>query len=132
MSHPIMFRDDDPVLNRLREVCLSLPGAAEKISHGRPNFFTRKVFAVYGGGVKIAPGVHESHDNALLFMAEAGELQALDDDPRFFVPAYYGPYGWRGTDLTLDETDWTEVRELIDASFRLTATKKLIAELEAR
>ena len=50
--HPVMFDEDDPYLDRLREVCLSLPGAAEKISHGRPNFFTTKVFAIFGGVTK--------------------------------------------------------------------------------
>ena len=36
MGHPIMFDDSDPLLARLRRICLALPDAAEKISHGRP------------------------------------------------------------------------------------------------
>ena len=32
-----MFDAADPLLARLRQVCLALPDAAEKISHGRPN-----------------------------------------------------------------------------------------------
>lgn len=32
-----MFDAEDPLLARLRQVCLALPDAAEKISHGRPN-----------------------------------------------------------------------------------------------
>lgn len=111
-------------------MCLDLPGAAEKISHGRPNFFTRKVFAVYGGGVKVETGVHERHDNALLFLPDASDILALDGDDRVFVPAYYGPYGWRGIDLDFDGTDWDEVREFVDASYRLTAGKRLIAKLD--
>ena len=47
------------------------------------------------------------------------------------MPAYLGPYGWIGLDLD-ETTDWTEVAELLDASYRLTAPKKLIAELDAR
>ena len=52
MAHPQQFDDDDPVLSRVRELCLALPGAAEKVSHGRPMFFTRKAFAIYGGVTK--------------------------------------------------------------------------------
>src|SRR5699024_3289456 len=52
MPHPIMFDEDDPVLARVRALALALPGAAEKISHGRPNFFTTKVFATYSGSLR--------------------------------------------------------------------------------
>ncbi len=124
-----MFDDDDPVLAKLREVCLALPGADEKVSHGRPCFFTKKIFACYGA---VTKGDHNSgaHDQALIFMPDDDERRALDDDPRFFVPAYWGPSGWRATDLGAD-TDWDEIAELVDASFRLTASKKLVAELDA-
>jgi hypothetical protein len=44
-----------------------------------------------------------------------------------FVPAYLGPSGWIGVDLD-GRTDSTEIDELLDALFRLTATKKAIAE----
>ena len=47
-----MFDADDPLLARLRGICLAFPDAAEKVSHGRPNWFTTKVFAVFGGSVK--------------------------------------------------------------------------------
>ncbi|MGX1770399.1 hypothetical protein ACWIE7_19215 [Dietzia sp. NPDC055343] len=52
MAHPIMFDADDPLLARLRGICMEFPDAAEKISHGRVVWFTTKVFAVYGGKVK--------------------------------------------------------------------------------
>jgi len=132
MAHPIMYDEQDPILLRLRELALDLPGAAEKVSHGRPNFFTTKVFATYGGGRKLAPGKHERHDHALLFLPDPVELPALDQDARFFSPAYVGPFGWRATDLDSPSTDWDEIAELIDTSYRLTAPKKLIIELDAR
>ncbi|QLQ11381.1 MAG: MmcQ/YjbR family DNA-binding protein [Nocardioidaceae bacterium] len=132
MAHPIMYDEQDPLLARVRELALDLPGAAEKVSHGRPNFFTTKVFAVYGGGRKLAPGKHERHDHALLFFADPVELPALDQDENFFSPAYLGPFGWRAVDLDVPGTDWAEITELIETSYRLTAPKKLIAELDAR
>ncbi|MFT4009893.1 MAG: MmcQ/YjbR family DNA-binding protein [Nocardioidaceae bacterium] len=132
MPHPIMFDDDDPILQRLREIALSFPGAAEKVSHGRPNFFTTKVFASYGGSRRLGPGDHERHDHALMFLPEQAELPAFDEDERFFTPAYVGPYGWRAIDLDRHDLDWDEVTELVDASYRLTAPKRLVKELDAR
>ena len=56
------------------------------------------------------------------------ERAALVDDPRFFLPAYVGVYGWLG--LLLDKkTDWDEVAELLDASYRQVAPKKSLAKL---
>lgn len=52
MAHPLMFDAGDPLLARLRGIALAMPGAAEKVSHGRPAFFTTKVFAYYGGTTK--------------------------------------------------------------------------------
>lgn len=52
MAHPRRFQANDPLLSRVRLVALALPGAQEKISHGRPAFFTDKVFAYYGGSTR--------------------------------------------------------------------------------
>ena len=130
MAHPQMFDDDDPVLARVRENALSLPGAAMKISHGRPAFYTTKVFCYYGASVKV-DGEWLQHPCALVVLAEPGEQEALRQDPRSFVPAYLGPYGWTGIDLDAD-TDWTEVVELLEESYRLTAPKRLVAQLDPR
>lgn len=132
MAHPIVFSDDDPGLAELRQICLALPGAQERVSHGRPNFFAGKVFAVFGGSEKIRPGEHRMVPSALIFTPDPVDLPALDADERFFVPAYYGPSGGRALDLADPATDWTEVAELVDASYRRIAPKRLLAELDAR
>jgi hypothetical protein len=132
MAHPIMFRDDDPLLSRLREICLALPGAEERVSHGRPTFRAGRIFAVYGGSEKIRPGEHRMVPAALIFTPDAVDLPAIDEDPRFFVPAYYGPYGGRAIDLADPGVDWAEIAELVDASYRRVASKRLLAELDAR
>lgn len=135
MAHPVMFDGDDPYLVRVREICLALPGADEKVSHGRPNFFTRKVFAIYGGSLK---GDHyaELARQAVLFLPDSDDRQALLEDERFFVPAYVGASGWLGLTFGLagqpEQVDWAEVAELVDASFRNTAPARLVAELDAR
>lgn len=125
-----MFDDDDPVLLRVRAVAHELPGVAEKVSHGRPAFYTTKVFAYYGGSVRL-DGEWIAHDQAIMVLPHGDDRLALLEDPRCFVPAYLGPSGWIGVDLD-DRTDWGEVAELLEDSYRLTATKRLVAELDAR
>lgn len=131
MSHPARFTADDPFLARLRTICLDLPGAAEKISHGHSNFFTTKVFATFGGVVK---GDHSSHrwSQSVLVLPDTEERAVLLEDERFFVPGYAGPSGWIGLDFRAAPPDWDEVAELVDASYRNTAGVRMIAELDAR
>ena len=132
MAHPIMFRDDDPGLVELRAICLALPGTEERVSHGRPTFRAGRIFAAFGGSEKIRPGEHRMVPSAFIFTPDAVDLPALDEDPRFFVPAYYGPYGGRAIDLADPDVDWAEIAELADASYRRVAPKRLVAELDAR
>ena len=133
MAHPQMFDDDDPVLARLGELALGLPGAARKVSHGRPAFFTTKVFAYYGGSQR-REGAWVAHDHALLVLPDEADRLPLLEDPRVWVPAYLGPSGWLGLDLGPDPAavDWDEVAELLDASYRLTAPVRLVAALDGR
>jgi hypothetical protein len=129
-----MFEDDDPVLARLRDVATRLPEVTEKVSHGRPYLCAGeggKGFAVYGGSVKVRPGEHERHEQSVLVKPAPDEAAALDADRRFWVPAYLGPSGWRGLDLDLTTTDWAEVGELLDASYRTVAPRRLLALLDA-
>ncbi len=132
MAHPVMFSDDDPGLAELREICFALPGVEERVSHGRPTFRAGKIFAAFGGSEKLRPGDHRMVPSALIFTPDPLDLPAIDEDDRFFVPAYYGPYGGRAIDLADPDIDWQEITELVDASYRLVAPKKLLAELDAR
>lgn len=125
-----MFDADDPYLARVRDLALAFPGAAEKVSHGRPAFFTKKVFAYYGGSLKV-DGDWVQHAHSIVVLADADDRPALAADPRVYVPAYLGPSGWLGFDLD-EATDWDEVGELLDASFRSTAPSRAVAELDAR
>jgi len=130
MSHPQMFDDADPLLERVRRIALALPEADTKVSHGRPAFFTQKVFCYYGGSQRI-DGEWMPHDAAIVIRPDPGDEPALRQDPRFWVPAYLGPAGWLGLDLGRG-TDWSEIAELIDASYRVTAPRGLVRELDAR
>jgi hypothetical protein len=130
MAHPLMFDGADPHLARVRELALALPDAAEKISHGHPAFFTTKVFAYYGGSVKV-DGSYVQHDRSVIVLLDDGDRRALLEDARCYVPAYLGVSGWIGVDLD-DRTDWVEVGELLDASYRRTAGPRQVAALDAR
>ncbi len=125
-----MFDDADPVLGRVRALALAFPDAAEKISHGHPAFYTTKVFAYYGGSVKV-DGVYHQHEQSVIVLVDPAEREALLEDARSYVPAYLGPSGWVGVDLDGD-TDWAEIGELLDASYRLTAGRRRVAALDAR
>jgi predicted DNA-binding protein (MmcQ/YjbR family) len=125
-----MFDDDDPFLQRVRTLAEELPGADVKVSHGRPAFFTKRVFAYYGGSLKV-DGEWVEHARSVMVLPDPGDRQALLEDARTYVPAYLGPSGWIGVDLD-DSTDWEEIAELLDASYRLTAPSRLIAELDDR
>lgn len=134
MPHPIMFGEEDPGLAQVREIALSFPGAFEKISWGRPVFCAPKMFVMYGGNAKL-DGAMVPFPYSLLVKIEEDERLPLEQDDRFFYPAYLGPFGWLGLDLTATATgdvDWIEVRELVDASFRLIAPKRSVRELDSR
>lgn len=125
-----MFCNDDSILARIRQVALGFPGSAEKISHGRPAFYTKKIFAYYGGSVKIA-GAWTEHAQSLLVLVDPSERAALLVDSRTYLPGYLGSYGWLGFDLHAARADWRQVHELIDSSYRNTATRRLVAELDS-
>ena len=129
MPHPIVFRDDDPGLAELRTIALAFPEAIEKVSHGRPGFFAGKMFAMYGGSTKRG-GPMTTVPHCVMIKVDETERAALQADSRFFYPAYVGPSGWLGLDFSTATVDWDEVRELVDASYRLVAPAKLVRLLD--
>ncbi|MBT8335222.1 MAG: MmcQ/YjbR family DNA-binding protein [Gemmatimonadetes bacterium] len=128
MTHPRMYTDDDFGLAELREICFSLPEVVEKEAHGHPSFRTKKMFAIYGGMTKGAGSLNHPF-SVLVKMPPAG-IRVAQSDARFFTPAYYGPSGWVGLDLTVEPLDWELVRDLVTDSYRATAPRSFVARLE--
>ncbi len=101
---------------------MALPEAEEKPfgGHTAPSFRVRdKLF------------VMTSEDGTSMTMkARPGVQQVLvgDDPSRFFVPPYVGTKGWVGIRLNLDQ-DWDELSQLVEESYRMTAPKRLSAQL---
>jgi hypothetical protein len=124
-----MFRDDDPGLAEVRAIALGYPESYEKVSHGRPCFFVSKMFAMYGGSTKET-GAMTTVPHCVLVKVDESDREALQADDRFFLPAYLGPSGWLGLDFDRADVDWDEVRELVDASFRLVAPRRLVKQLD--
>jgi predicted DNA-binding protein (MmcQ/YjbR family) len=110
-------------IERLRAICLALPGVVEKEAWGDPTFRVRdKIFAMEKRGdgrvsvwCKAPPGSQEVLVGA--------------DSERFFVPPYVGHKGWVGMRLDC-EPDWDEVALLVRRSYRLIAPKRLAAMIE--
>ncbi len=130
MVHQQMFEDDDPLLERLRKLALALPEAAEKVSHGRPAFFTTRVFAYFSGSLKTGDEWVQ-HPQSVMVKLDADERRALLSEQRCWVPAYLGPSGWVGIDID-ENSDWEELSELIETSYRETASPQLLKELDGR
>ena len=125
-----MFDDDDTFLARVRALALALPGAQEKVGHGRPTFYTTKVFAYFGGSLKV-DGEWVQHPQAVLVNLDEDERESLLAEHRAFIPGYLGPSGWIGIDLDGD-TDFVEVAELLETSYRQSAPRALIDQLDDR
>lgn len=123
MEHPRMFDDDDPVLARVRELAARFPESHEVEAWGRPTFRAgKKIFAVLGSG--------EDRPHGLVLKPDEDERPALEQDPRFFVPPYFGPSGWLALDLDAAPVDWQEVHELLDASYRRVALVRMLRALD--
>ena len=115
----------EAALKQLREICLALPEATEKLTWGEhPTFRVRdKIFAMFGDGAR-RDGRPSMHCKAL---PGAQDVLVGSDPGRFFVPGYVGPHGWIG--VWLDDPDWSMVADLVVDSYKMKAPKKLTAEL---
>jgi hypothetical protein len=117
----------DP-LPRLRALCLALPEATERLSHGEPTWFVqgKRTFVMYAD---------HHHDDRVAFWCAAppgAQDMLVDAAPdRFFRPPYVGGRGWLGVRLD-GPVDWDEVADLVADAYRMVAPKRLLAALDAR
>jgi hypothetical protein len=114
-------------LDRLRRICLALPEATERLSHGEPTWFVRdkKVFVTFDNDH------HHAGHVGFWCAAPPGAQEALVDSApeRFFRPPYVGHRGWLGVRLDVD-VDWDEVEALVRDAYVLVAPKSLARQLE--
>jgi hypothetical protein len=113
---------------RIRKICLDLPGVTEKLSHGAPAFFAGRQFLMLW-----IDGHHEHAFPHLWCAAPPGaqrELVTTEPD-RFFRPPYVGGRGWLGVRLD-GRIDWKEIEVVCEEAYRSIASKKLIASLDLK
>lgn len=100
-------------LDQVRQICLALPGAYEKLSHGTPCFFIEKKrqFCSY------LENHHGDNRQALWLPARPGiqEMLLAEDPEAYFRPPYVGPSGWIGVRLDRG-LDWTVIEDHIVAA----------------
>ena len=115
------------IVERVRGICLALPEATEKVSHGAPAFFVRKQF------VMLWADGHHDHEFPHMWCAapDGAQDEMVRSEPeRFFRPPYVGHRGWIGYRFDRGTVDWDEVTAICEDAYRTVAPKKLIAELD--
>jgi hypothetical protein len=117
-------------LDRLRTISLALPEAFEKTSHGEPTFWVHKrMFAMFAsrhnhhGAGRDAVWCKATHTTQ--------EMVVSRWPGRYFVPPYVGVSGWFGVYLDRN-SDWGEVAERLEGSYRMVAPRRLLADLDER
>ena len=128
-SHPVrrLKTSDQRLVERVRKICLALPEANERVSHGEPTWFAGKgkVFAMIDGHHHDSP-----HLSVWLPQPFGAQEALIDADPeRFFRPPYVGVSGWVGVVLDT-EPDWGVVAGLVREAYLHVATRKLVAKLD--
>lgn len=102
------------VLERIRTICLALPGTSERLSHGAPTFFIREKRAF----LMVMDNHHGDGRFAIWCAAPEGMQQALvgADPQKFFVPPYVGQRGWLGVRLDRG-LDWDELAGIAEDAY---------------
>jgi hypothetical protein len=110
-------------LDRVRELCLSLPEVTERPSHGAPTWFVR--------GKKTFVTLHDDHHGdgrlALWCAAPEGAQRGLVDGApeHYFVPPYVGHRGWVGVRLDRG-LEWDAIAGAIEEAYIAVAPKALV------
>lgn len=109
-------QDANTILEKLRRICLQLPGTSETVTFGHPTFqVDGKTFVVL-----------EEYKGVLGIALKVGKLMqgVFLKDPRFFLTPYAGKHGWVTLRAHAAPLNWQEVRGLIEGSHQLVSAKK--------
>jgi hypothetical protein len=122
----------DNQIERVRRLCLGMPEAGEKLSHGEPTFFVRgKVFVMFANN-------HHNDGHVAVWVPVPAGMQTtlIQKDPTvYFKPPYVGTRGWVGIELSRVTDDdlrfhvslaWEQVapRQLLGAAGRRSTAAK--------
>lgn len=112
------------LVERVRRLCLALPGTSEKLSHGEPTFFVgQKVFVMF------ANNHHGDGHVAVWLPVPPGQQSALVESApaTYFRPPYVGHRGWVGVELAQVSDDDLEFH--IRTAWRLIAPKRFVMSM---
>jgi predicted DNA-binding protein (MmcQ/YjbR family) len=114
----------EAVLTELRAVCHGLPDAYEEQAWtGRRWRIRKRTFAHV-----LTLDSDDGPSTVMTFRSAGEELDILQQSGHPFFTA-----GWGGDVMGIvldDDTDWTEVAELVTESYCLLAPKKLVAQVD--
>jgi hypothetical protein len=121
--------DAAAALDRVRELCLSLPEVIERPSHGAPTWFVR--------GKQSFVTFHDDHhgDGRLALWcaasdgAQAGLVAGAPE--HYFVPAYVGHRGWVGVRLDRN-LEWDAIAGAVEEAYIAVAPKALVDAVVSR
>ena len=108
---------------RIAGVCLALPDTTEEIKWDSPHFCVRgKIFASFGeqDGLPV-----------ITFKTDPLDQREKVRDPRYFIAAYVGRFGWVGMRLN-GRVKWDDVKAGIARSYSLIAGGKKTARRPAQ
>src|ERR1700744_6025735 len=115
--------DPKALLEKVSKICVALPETLREDRGDHSNFTVRKKPFAY-----FLNNHHGDQIVSLCCKAAMGENvdRASREPARFYLPAYIGPRGWFGLRLDGPAVDWSEVKNLVELSYRLAAPKTLI------
>ena len=115
----------DKQIERVRRICLALPSATEKLSHGEPTWFVKKVFCMFSNNHH-----GDGHISVCVPAPQGVQAALIEAAPKkFYRPPYVGPAGWIGIELA--RVSDKELTSHIHTAWRMIAPKKLLAEYDA-
>jgi phosphoribosylglycinamide formyltransferase-1 len=112
---------------RVTTICRALPGVEHQDKGDHTIYRVRgKVFAYF---------LDDHHGDGIVSVCVKSELgenvdRARVEPRRFYLPAHIGPRGWFGMRLDRGRVRWSEVAEIVERSYRLTAPKSLTKKLD--
>lgn len=121
--HLALLNDARRQIERVRQICLALPGSSERLSHGEPTFFVgKKVFVTCANN-------HHSDGRVAVWLPVPPGLQAelIEANPAvYFKPPYVGVRGWVG--IELGRIGDGDLEFHIQTAWGLIAPKRLAAQ----
>jgi hypothetical protein len=117
---PFKSRIAQGVLKRMRVACAKLPEVAEAEQFGHPVWQAgKKTFAI---------ARFQDRQLTLCFWVGVPAQSLLTADTRFAVPPYFGHNGWIALKVG-GRSDWREIEQLLLASYRHFALKRMLQKL---